>query len=244
MKRMAHVNSRILHPKFLIVFLLFTVFSFAQEEQINQYDADGNRHGLWKGVYEKTKRPRYEGVFEHGKETGIFKYFDDTKAGKVIATRDFSKGDGSCYAVFYDRKGNKVSEGGINKDRQNEGVWKFYHKESPQIMAIENYKNGKLDGVRKVFYKNGKIASETHYVDGVKEGVFKQYADNGVVLEEIPYKNNQFHGWVIYRDYSGNLVAEGQYEKGLKKGIWKFYENGKLIKEVDSESKEYIYRGL
>ena len=31
-----------------------------------------------------------------GKETGIFKYFDDTKAGTVIATQViFLKGDGS-----------------------------------------------------------------------------------------------------------------------------------------------------
>lgn len=231
-----------LNPKLLIVFLLFSVFSFAQGE-INQFDTNGNRHGLWKGTYEKSQRPRYEGVFEHGKETGIFKYFDDTKAGKVIATRDFSKGDGSCYAIFYDRKGNKVSEGVINKDRQNEGEWKYYHQESPQIMSVETYKNGKLEGVKKVFYKDGKIASETHYVNGVKEGVHKQYAENGVVIEEIPYKNNQFNGWVIYRDRHGKTTAEGKYEKGLKKGIWKFYEDGKLVKEVDSESKEFIYRG-
>lgn len=243
MERLVNPKSKIRNPKLLIVFLLFTVFSFAQDQKINQFDANGNRHGLWKGTYEKSQRPRYEGVFEHGKETGIFKYFDDTKAGKVIATRDFSKGDGSCYTIFYDRKGNKVSEGVINKDRQNEGEWKYYHQESPQIMSLETYKNGKLEGVKKVFYKDGKIASETHYVNGVKEGVHKQYAENGVVIEEIPYKNNQFNGWVIYRDRHGKTTAEGKYEKGLKKGIWKFYEDGKLVKEVDSESKEFIYRG-
>ena len=236
-------KSKILNPKLLIVFLLFSVFSFAQDQKINQFDANGNRHGLWKGTYEKTQRPRYEGIFEHGKETGIFKYFDDTKAGNVIATRDFSKGDGSCYAILYDRKGHKVSEGLINKNRENEGEWKFYHQASSQIMSVETYKNGKIDGVRKVFYKDGKIASETHYVNGVKEGIHKQYAENGVVIEEIPYKNNQFNGWVIYRDRHGKPTAEGKYEKGLKKGIWKFYEDGKLIKEVDSESKEFIYRG-
>lgn len=243
MEQIAHPKSKFRGPNLLIAFLLFTIFSFAQDEKINQFDSNGNRHGLWKGTYEQTKRPRYEGVFEHGKETGIFQYFDDTKAGKVIATRDFSKGDGSCYAIFYDRKGHKVSEGLINKNRENEGEWKFYHQASSQIMSVETYKNGKIDGVRKVFYKDGKIASETHYVNGIKEGLHKQYAENGVVIEEIPYKNNQFNGWVVYRDRNGKPTAEGRYEKGLKKGIWKFYEDGKLIKEVDSESKEFIYRG-
>ena len=28
------------------------------------------KHGIWKGVYEESKRPRYEGTFEHGKEIG------------------------------------------------------------------------------------------------------------------------------------------------------------------------------
>ncbi len=230
------------------IFLLFlSIFgmniSLAQEEKINQLDAKGNRHGVWKGVHEKSQRPRYEGTFVNGKETGVFKYFDDTKAGTVIATRDFSKGDGSCYVVMYNQKGNKVSEGLLNKDKQNHGVWKYYHQNSPQSMSVETFNNGKLHGRVVVYYKNGKIASETHYEDGVKEGIFKKYSEDGIVLEEIPYKNNQFNGWVIYRDINGQIIAQGMYEKGLKKGIWKFYENGKLIREVDSESKEFIYRG-
>ncbi|MGE4347578.1 MAG: hypothetical protein AB7D46_09215, partial [Flavobacteriaceae bacterium] len=57
----------------LILLLSITNFSFAQEEEkINQFDENGRRHGLWKGFYETTKRPRYEGTFVHGKETGIF----------------------------------------------------------------------------------------------------------------------------------------------------------------------------
>lgn len=222
---------------FLSIF--FINFSFAQEEKINQFDANGNRHGLWRGVHEKSQRPRYEGTFVNGKETGIFKYFDDTKAGTVIATRDFSKGDGSCYVTMYNQKRNKVSEGLLNKNKENEGEWKYYHQDSPQPMSIEYYKNGKLNGKSVVFYKNGKIASETYYVNGVKEGIYKKFSEKGIVLEEITYKNNQFNGLVTYRDAKGNIIAQGMYEKGLKKGIWKFYENGKLVKEVDTNSKDY-----
>lgn len=223
----------------LFLLVICMNFSFAQEEKFNQFDAKGNRHGLWKGVHEKSKRPRYEGTFVNGKETGIFKYFDDTKAGKVIATRDFSKGDGSCYVTMFNQKGNKVSEGLINKNKENEGEWKYYHQDSPQPMSVDFYKNGKLNGKSVVFFKDGKIASETHYVNGVKEGVYKKFSDKGIVLEEVTYKNDQFDGLVTYRDAKGTIVAQGMYEKGLKKGIWKFYENGKLVKEVDTNSKDY-----
>ena len=60
---------------------MFSISLFAQE--FNQLDSNGKKQGLWKGVYEESKRPRYEGTFEHGKEVGMFKFFDDTKAGTV-----------------------------------------------------------------------------------------------------------------------------------------------------------------
>ncbi len=221
-------------------FLVTGIFTTAQEEKINQFDKKGNRHGVWKGIHEETDRPRYEGVFKNGKETGVFKYFDDTRAGSVIATRDFSKGDGSVYVTFFDQKGNKVSEGLINKNRQYEGEWKYYHQESPQLMTVETYVNGKLNGKSTVYYPDGKIASETIYANGIKEGVFKKYSQQGIILEEIPYKNNQFYGLVTYRDVKGNIIAQGLYEKGLKKGIWKYYENGKLIKEEDTQATRTI----
>jgi antitoxin component YwqK of YwqJK toxin-antitoxin module len=212
----------------LTLFLLLSVSLFAQED-INKFDSKGQRHGLWKGIYEESKRPRYEGTFDHGKETGTFKYFDDTKAGTVIATREFKK-DGSCYTTFFDQKGNKVSEGKmINK--VHEGQWKYYHKESPVIMAIENYKKGKLNGIRKVFHKNKAINEETEYVNGVKNGIYRKYSENGVVLEDAVYKNGEFHGLATYKDVDGNLVAQGQFVLGRKRGIWKFYENGKLVRE-------------
>ncbi|RYF99451.1 MAG: hypothetical protein EOO02_16880, partial [Chitinophagaceae bacterium] len=41
---------------------------------------------------------------------------------------------------------------------------------------------GKLNGVKKVFYKNGKIAEETTYVNGIKNGPYKKYSEKGDIL--------------------------------------------------------------
>jgi len=222
----------------VFLFLFTSFFALSQSEKINQLDKNGNRHGLWKGFYEKSNRIRYQGIFDHGKETGVFKYFDDTKAGDMIATHDFSKKDGGCYVTFFLQNGGKVSEGMLDENKKNQGVWKYYHKNSKQPMSVENYVNGKLNGKVTVFFPNGKIASETNYTNGIKEGISRRYSEKGIVLEEIPYKNDKFDGWVIYRNAKGEFIAQGMYEKGLKKGIWKFYENGKLTKEVDTEKKK------
>ena len=122
--------------KQILILLLLTNLCFAQ--YINKLDGNGKKHGLWKGIYEESKRPRYEGTFEHGKEKGMFKFYDDTKAGTVIATREFNANDNSCYTIFYNQKKNKVSEGKV-VNRQYEGDWKYYHEDSPKIMTLEHY---------------------------------------------------------------------------------------------------------
>ncbi len=196
----------------------------------NKVDEKGLKDGLWKGYYPESKRLRYEGTFQHGKETGLFRFFDDTKAQTLIATREFDAKDNSAYTIFYSQSGSIVSEGKV-KNKSYEGVWKYYHENSKVVMTIENYSKGKLDGVRKVFYQNSKIAEETTYMLGVKTGPYKKYAENGVLLEESNYVNGQFDGKAVYRDPLGNVVSQGMYVDGKKKGIWKFYENGKLVKE-------------
>ena len=215
--------------KYTIVCLLISINIFAQD--INKIDENGKKHGLWKGFYDESKRPRYEGTFEHGKEIGMFKFFDDTKVGTVIATREFNSKDDSCYTIFYNQKKNKVSEGKV-VNKQFEGDWKYYHEDLPTVMTLEPYSNGKLNGVRKVYYKSGEIAEETSYLNGLKNGPYKSYAENGVLLEESNYKNDLYDGMSINRSATNTITSQGVYKAGKKVGIWKILEKGK-IKEVN-----------
>jgi antitoxin component YwqK of YwqJK toxin-antitoxin module len=219
---------------------LFSLLGFSQET--NQFDQNGKRHGVWKGVYEESKRPRYEGTFDHGKEVGTFKFFDDTKAATIIATREFYNKDNSCYTIFYNQKGNKVSEGKeVNK--LMEGEWKYYHLDSPKIMTIENYLKGKLNGLRKVFYKEGAIAEECNYKDGKKHGNYKKYLENGTIIEESIYKNGEYEGLAIFRNTDNKIVSKGLFKNGKKSGIWEVLEKGKLVKRnMDLQGKKFAKR--
>ena len=219
----------------VLFFAFFMSIGLSAQTDTNKMDSNGKRHGVWKGTYDESKRPKYEGTFDHGKETGVFKFFDDTKAGKIVATRDFTAKDGSCYTTFFDAKGNKVSEGKeVNKQR--EGEWKSYHKESKVVMTKEIYSKGKLNGLKQVYYPNGKIAEETGYANDVMHGVYKKYAENGVVLEEATYKQAKFDGPAVYREAAkGYVVVKGQFKDGLKVGKWQYYDNNKLTKEVDKD---------
>ncbi len=214
-----------------ILFFIFILNSelFAQTD-LNKVDDKGNKNGIWKGYYPESKRLRYDGTFNHGKEVGKFNFYDDTQAQTVIATREFNSKDNSAYTIFYNQSKNVVSEGKV-MNKLYEGQWKYYHENSKAIMTLENYKKGKLEGLRSVYYPNSKIAEETNYINGIKNGFYKKYTVDGIILEESNYVKGQFDGKAIYREPNGNVVSQGIYVNGKKKGMWQFYENGKLVKE-------------
>ncbi len=223
---------RTLYKNIFLIVLLFNFLNLHSQNEFNKLDDKGKKQGLWKGVYEDTKNPKYEGSFEHGKEVGLFVFYDNTKVKKVIATREFKPQTNEAYTIFYDQNKNIVSEGRV-VNKLFVGQWKFYHKASKVVMTIENYTSGKLEGIRTVFYPNGKIAEEVNYKNNSKYGLCKIYAQNGVVIEESNYANNNYNGISIFRDTDGNIVSKGNFVNGKKSGIWQFYEKGKLVKQTN-----------
>jgi antitoxin component YwqK of YwqJK toxin-antitoxin module len=217
---------------FTLLMLVFFSQNIVSQTDFNKLDEKGKKHGVWKGFYEESKRPRYEGTFEHGKEIGIFNFYDDTKAKSIIATREFNAKDNSAYTIFYDQNKNRVSEGKV-VNKLFEGQWKYYHQASKNIMTTENYVKGKLEGLRTVFYISGKIAEEISYKNNLKNGFYKKYTEKGILLEESMFKNNIYSGLAIFRDTNGNVVSKGQFVNGKKSGIWQFFEKGKLVKETN-----------
>ena len=232
--------------KFLFL-IVITAFCFSttlfSQSDFNKLDENGNKNGVWKGIYEESKRPRYEGAFEHGKEIGLFSYFDDTKSRTIIATREFNSKDNSAYTIFYDQNKNKVSEGKVI-NKLHEGAWTYYHKASAIIMTLENYKNGKLEGLKTINFPSGNVAEFTNYKNGIREGIYKKIAENGVILEESTYLNGELNGTSIFKAPDGLVVAKGMFKQGKKVGIWLFYENGKIVSKdnFDTPRKKFQKR--
>ena len=65
--------------------------------------------------------------------------------------------------------------------------WKYYHEASKTMMTTENYKNGKLEGLRTVYYPSGKIAEEINYKNGLKNGFIKNILKKELYLEELNF---------------------------------------------------------
>jgi antitoxin component YwqK of YwqJK toxin-antitoxin module len=86
-----------------------------------------------------------------------------------------------------------------------------------------NFKNGKENGIQKMWYRNGKLAEDENYINGEKNGIQKYYNEDGRLIIEENYKNNKKDGTQKYYNDIGILVDEYNYKNGKKHAIQKYY---------------------
>lgn len=127
-----------------------------------------------------------------------------------------------------------------------------------RIEYIENYKNDKLEGPRKVYdpqrggrlveltyysdgkkhgnytkwYENGKIQENGVYVYDVRDGVSNWYFENGNKSVEYSYRDGKLDGNASTYYDNGKVSAYGMYINNMQTGEWKeYYENGNMKAE-------------
>lgn len=216
----------------LILVFVFTGKSVTGQNLPNKVDSQGLRHGEWKEFYDNdTTKIRFEGSFNHGKEIGLFKFYEEGLKHPV-ATILFSPGTDTVQVKYLSQSSKVISEGKMF-DKKRIGVWTYYHKGSNKPMTVENYQEGQLHGEKIVYYDNGTIAEKAFYDKGTLQGQRILYSEKGVVLEQLTYVNGELHGPAKFFNGRGELVSEGVYKNDKHHGIWKYYENGKLKEEKD-----------
>ncbi|WP_086031138.1 toxin-antitoxin system YwqK family antitoxin [Tenacibaculum holothuriorum] len=115
------------------------------------------------------------------------------------------KQDNGFWIIDYYKNGNVQMEGfsktNVPHEEKFDGLVLYYHKNGKPFHKA-NYKNGVLDGVRKVFYESGDLKEQGKYKEGKRDGIWKTF-----------YKN-------------GKIETKGKYRNGEKVGVWKtFYKN-------------------
>jgi antitoxin component YwqK of YwqJK toxin-antitoxin module len=223
-----------------LIFTIILTIGYAQES-VNQFDKDGQRHGLWTKNYHKTDQKRYEGIFSHGKEIDSFKYYSLSKGKRVLsAVKVVNKKDSLSDVTFFASNKKVISEGKMN-GRRYIGEWIFYHKNATAKMIVENYNDeGLLEGERFVYYKNGLVAEKAYYKDGKLNGEAKWFSEKSILLRLATYVEDELHGISINYNMQGDKTSEGTFIKDQKKEIWKYYKNGKLSKEIDHTNNKVI----
>ncbi|HYG39517.1 MAG TPA: hypothetical protein VD908_12895 [Cytophagales bacterium] len=204
--------------------------------------------GKWL-TYENGILQEEDNYNEEGKIEGLVKYYDDegklyleskysngllvdykylNQSGEILKQDENGKGNFDYIGYSSNRK--KVAEGKLIKDEKN-GQWKFYD-ELGNLSAIENYKEGSLEGKSQNFYKNGTLKYENNFVKDVKEGPYTYFYPNGKIQEEGWYKNGLKEGYWNTYYIDGTLQSRLYYFRDQYNGYQQYYDtSGKLFKE-------------
>ncbi|MGY5352909.1 toxin-antitoxin system YwqK family antitoxin [Wenyingzhuangia sp. IMCC45533] len=233
---------------FFFLMLLFPLLLFSQED-VNRFDGNGKRHGVWEKRYD-SGRIRYRGKFFHGKEVGDF-YFYENKIINNYPTikKFFIKGTDIADVIFYNIDGKLKSDGQM-RGKKRIGVWRYYNDKGDIIIKEEYDNDGILNGKTTVYFVNGKKAEEKSYKNGVLHGVATRYSDKGIKLHEMAYEDGLLHGRTTFYEANGDIKESGLYYKDYKVGKWDFYLDGEFMgykepnKKRDHPDDEHIMANI
>ncbi|GAB1444762.1 MAG: toxin-antitoxin system YwqK family antitoxin [Cyclobacteriaceae bacterium] len=126
------------------------------------------------------------GLVEDGKRIGNWTEYSPNGIVKSVVSYVNGKKEG--LALEINNSGQLEKQMMYHSD-QLHGIYKEYKYTT--LKEERNYQNGKLEGIVKVYYDNGKIMEEGAYQNGTRHGVSKWYDQDGNVTIEYEYDNGK-----------------------------------------------------
>ncbi len=187
-----------------------------KREYFNAYNRNGKKHGLWK-KFDENYNVICSGTYNNGIKDGYFKYYD--KEGNLIKIEKYVRG------ILEDNP-DELATYELRTDYYDDG----------SVKVIGSYKDGKPEGVRREFSRDGNIKDAYILHNGVvvghgiidksgkKQGDWKEFYDNGRIRAEGKYVNNKRIGkWIFYFE-NGKIEQTGFFDNGGQyTGDWKWY---------------------
>lgn len=91
------------------------------------------------------------------------------------------------------------------------------------------YINEKKEGTWKFFNNDSVVIAEETYKEGIPEGIWKTYYSNGALCEEMPYVNGVKEGTWLQYFYDGPIKTKATFKNGKLEGLATFYHPNGLV---------------
>ena len=195
------------------------------KENINRFDQQNKKHGIWKYYYPDGKL-KLVGKYKHGNKEGFFKKYSN---------------DGNL------KKAEKFTDGVIQENvakLKKLDVKKDYYKNG-KVKIVASYKDGVPEGIRREYSEDGTVENSYIFKNGViigkgiitqkgeRDGFWNEYFDNGNIKAKGNYRKDIKTGEWKYYHKSGKLEQEGKFNdngKLIEKWSW-YYQSGRLLRE-------------
>lgn len=150
------------------------------------------------------------GQFKRGKVVGAWTYYHPN--GQVAKEVEYVDGKPSGQVTVYNEEGKVIAKRQYDNGRRD-GVWETYNQSGEQKMREDHYQDGLANGVFKVWFENGQLRREIPFVDGKQEGVAKEWTRVGDKRAEVAFKDGVKDGKATVWQRDGKTV-EQTYEAG------------------------------
>lgn len=240
-------------------------FSYSKDEVTMEPFVNDVRQG--EGWRSDRKGHRLQTInFKNGFEEGLSPVFDTTGLLREIVT--YRKGFIMTREALnrYDREGKKhgywktfFDDWSLHtecyyKHGLKDGFYKEYD-EKGNLKKITKYVNDveqvlepdmKPLIVQYEYYPNGRVKREASFRDGKREGIWREFDEEGNVTKSQTYKKGGLVSEGVvgtdgkrrgeYKEFfsDSTLRAEGLFIDGLRSGEWKFYYHNGQLQEVGS----------
>ena len=91
--------------------------------------------------------------------------------------------------IEWSNDGNVKYVDKYNSDDKKDGLWKLFYSDDSR--GEINFNNNKMNGVLRIWHKNGKKSAEGFYKMGESDGIFSKWFDDGTKWSEEVYKNGK-----------------------------------------------------
>ena len=128
--------------------------------------------------------------------------------------------------IFY-QNGVLWAEGNFIESVKD-SIWNYYSYYDKTLKLKENYIKGVKEGISKKYYMNGVVAEELEWKNNQKHGKWFQYFQNGNIKISAAYINDKRS--CIFTEYYENqkIEMQGKFENNLMQADWLYFdENGK-----------------
>jgi len=236
-----HINNLYNNKWFYIVLFLFNVnvnysqdsiykeFFFSSGEISSKgYLINNLPGGKWVSYYSNS-RIKSIGYWKNALLDSSWVFYDST--GRITLKENYKENLKNGYSYEYDTSGLVIRKT-FYKDGKKEGKEVIYFKGSQQVKIEKNYKNNIKDGVSKEYDCDGNILLIKQYdiglvskkeeinrldSDGKKNGVWKEFYENGNIKLEHTFFHGEKDGISKKYDKKGKLLELETFDKGKRK---------------------------
>lgn len=211
----------------------YNIFYYPNSRQISSegFIKNGKPDGYWKTYY-VTGIKKSEGNRRNFLLDSIWVFYN--QVGDTIERISYVYGKKNGYYYTYEYKSGVTSQNRniISKELyvndKKEGLSYYYYNDG-KIHNVVNYVNGRKQGLAKEYSKGNVIITLLEYHNNVlidrqrinrkdknelKQGVWKDFNNNGKLSVERSYKDDLLHGLYREYDHKGDLILAIKYSEG------------------------------